>query len=295
VFAAAIAAATQTRLDHVASFLREILPGIVPKVVLRGGGGSAFDIEFGSRRSNVDAVLENIFDLPEQIARRRNKRVVVALDEFQEIASFDGDALQKSLRSRIQHHRRVTYCFLGSKREMIAGLFLEQKSPFYRFGKLRELRKIPRDKMADFIATCFASTGLSIPKEVVEGILDAAENHPYFTQMLCHEVWNRSALRGKVQPADLEEAARGVIDNQSYAYVNLWESLTSKQKNLLGVIGLGDRPRLHSQEVVTRYELGSPAAVSKNLRTLEVRQILEPVDGEHRFADPFLRRWVLNQ
>ncbi|MCK4249685.1 MAG: AAA family ATPase, partial [Candidatus Omnitrophica bacterium] len=151
IFSTAIARGTQSKISQVGRTLKEIIPNIIPKVVLKGEGEMEFDIEFGNRETDIDSLLDNMFDAPQKIALRKKKRVIVIFDEFQEIANFNGQQLQKVLRAKIQHHQQVTYCFLGSKRQLISELFLKQKSPFYRFGKMIELNKIPRSEMVKFI------------------------------------------------------------------------------------------------------------------------------------------------
>ncbi len=295
IFSTAIARGTQSKISQVGRTLKEIIPSIIPKVVLKGEGEMEFDIEFGNRETDIDSLLDNMFDAPQKIALRKKKRVIVIFDEFQEIANFNGQQLQKVLRAKIQHHQQVTYCFLGSKRQLISELFLKQKSPFYRFGKMIELNKIPRSEMVKFIEKNFRKTQMVLKKDLIEEILDITDNHPYFIQMFCYELWNNCFRKGKVEISDLSYSLSRLLDNQSYAYVNIWESLSPKQKNLVMALSQGSYTHLQSQETVTRFELGTPATVNKNLKALEAHQILERTNREYRFADPFLGKWLLKK
>lgn len=64
-----------------------------------------------------DETEKEILQLPEKIAEKKGIRVVVCLDEFQQVAFF-GDQLsfQKKLRTVWQHQQHVTYCLYGSKK-----------------------------------------------------------------------------------------------------------------------------------------------------------------------------------
>ena len=56
-----------------------------------------------------------LFRSPEVIAREgKKKRVVVILDEFQDLMEL-GVTLLRQLRAVIQHQQHVSYAFLGSR------------------------------------------------------------------------------------------------------------------------------------------------------------------------------------
>ena len=67
-------------------------------------------------RHNPDEVL----DLAEKIAREKGLKIVICVDEFQNISEFaEPDYFQKRLRSHWQQHQHVAYFLYGSKRHMI--------------------------------------------------------------------------------------------------------------------------------------------------------------------------------
>ena len=55
-------------------------------------------------RGAEERTIEELCSLTEDYSRK--KKMVVAFDEFQEIASYGGDAFEKLLRKSIQHHER---------------------------------------------------------------------------------------------------------------------------------------------------------------------------------------------
>jgi len=86
---------------------------------------------------------EEVLELPERIAQDKGIRLVVCLDEFQNISFFSQPLeFQKQLRSYWQHQKHCCYILYGSKKNMMAGLFQDSQMPFYRFGDLLALGKI---------------------------------------------------------------------------------------------------------------------------------------------------------
>lgn len=71
-------------------------------------------------------------DLVEKFAKRFKKKAVVFLENFDVLSTFnDSLKLQESLRSCMQHHSHVSYCFsVGSMKEEIE-IFHSYKAPFY--------------------------------------------------------------------------------------------------------------------------------------------------------------------
>ena len=101
------------------------------------GIGVTFQIE--PRTSPLPAI-HALLDLPVRVAERRETRVLVALDEFQDVLKVDDfDGL---LRSHIQHHGEVaSYVFSGSEPGMMRELFDTSTRPLY--GQAEPLRLGP--------------------------------------------------------------------------------------------------------------------------------------------------------
>ena len=80
---------------------------------------------------------EEILNLPERIAKEQGVRLVVCIDEFQQIGEFtDSLTIQKRLRGVWQHHQNVSYCFFGSKKHLMENIFQSRRMPFYQFGEI---------------------------------------------------------------------------------------------------------------------------------------------------------------
>ena len=73
-------------------------------------------------------------------------RVVVALDEFQAIDSFNGGSVEHALRAAVQHQRQVGYVFAGSEPTLMEKM-IGPRRPFYKAGPVMRLQKIPADAL----------------------------------------------------------------------------------------------------------------------------------------------------
>ena len=89
--------------------------------------------------------FDEILDLPQAISRDSGKKMVVCIDEFQNINEYDDPlAFQRKLRSHWQKHTDVCYCLYGSKRHMLLDIFHNYNMTFYKFGDILFLERYPK-------------------------------------------------------------------------------------------------------------------------------------------------------
>ena len=125
------------RVRHLITHFR-----VIPMVSTNPLTGS-IDVSF---QPGVDGVMliEDVLTLIEK-AHSEQDRMIVILDEFQEIRDLAPN-LDKHLRSIMQKQRNINYILLGSQESMMTDIFENKKSPFYHFGELMRLAKLPRDE-----------------------------------------------------------------------------------------------------------------------------------------------------
>src|SRR5439155_1388991 len=86
-----------------------------------------------ARETNAQRFFEGALDLPQALARRTGKHVVVVFDEFQAAGRL-GPRVFDVMRSRFQAQRGVSYAFLGSEQGILEELFSNKGRAFYRFA-----------------------------------------------------------------------------------------------------------------------------------------------------------------
>ena len=97
-FATAVIRATSSKWEEWMAVARDFLSNLTPSITLGTDPASEFKIAFNLKGSF--STLDEILQLPETIAEKKGIKVVVCIDEFQQIATFDEDlAFQKRLRS----------------------------------------------------------------------------------------------------------------------------------------------------------------------------------------------------
>ncbi|MFH1996735.1 MAG: ATP-binding protein [Candidatus Omnitrophota bacterium] len=294
IYTAAITKASATKLEEAVQFLKTNFPTIVPKVVVKTSEPTEFEFDFEAAKKDMDKVLDDLYDLPQKIATKRKRQVAIVFDEFQEIAELKMP-IERSLRAKIQHHDKVAYCFMGSKRHLLDELFLDKNKPLYRIAKSAPLGKIPAEKFKTFIHSRFKSVDMGIEKGLIEQILKLTACHPYYTQQICHEIFNICFSKKElptITPKDIEQSLDKCISAQSYAYSTIWDGLAGKQKDLILALALNPEASIYSQEFLTEHELGAPATVQTAVKALEKKGLLDRQNGSYSISDIFFVEWI---
>lgn len=116
------------------------------------------------------------------------------------------------MRSAIQTHEYISYLFVGSKRHLIHDLFSNPNRPFYRAGKIFPLEKIDPDHLGKFIVKRLKAADVTIEQKAVELIVETTECHPYYTQYLCHILYDIMEER-RISADDIPRAIDFLLRN----------------------------------------------------------------------------------
>lgn len=283
--------ATSSRWDEAIGNAKKFFSRVVPKMVIGNDPTNevSFDFDWEEIKRNPDEIL----DLAENIAKEKGLKIVVCIDEFQNIAEFDDpDFFQKRLRSHWQQHQHVAYCLYGSKRHMMLEVFTDSSKPFYKFGDVVFLNKIETPYWIDFIKSRFAETGKIIDDPTCSLLVAFADNHPYYVQQLAQLAWLRTAKN--CSEAIVREAHTSLVEQLSLLFVTITETLTTQQLNYLRALIAGETS-ISSTEVMYKYHITSATSVARSRSILVQKDILDNKAGIMSFQDPIYAYWLKHQ
>lgn len=286
-----VIAATSTKWEEAVESARSFFSHLVPKISIGSDPANEVSIDFDweSIKQNPDEVL----DLAEKIAKKKGVKIVICVDEFQNIAEFtDPDYFQKKLRSHWQQHQSVAYCLYGSKRHMMMEVFTNSSKPFYKFGNLMFLDKIDTPCLVEFFNTRFSETGKTITEDAANLIVRLVDNHPYYAQQLAQLSWLRTKDVCDVEI--VREAHAALVEQLSLLFVTITETLTTQQLNYLNALIAGEKA-ISSTDVMHRYHISSTTSIARSKAALIKNDILDSKAGEISFQDPIYAYWLKSE
>ena len=254
-------------------------------------GSLSFSFDAGKREQDILATLERLLELPGQLADERKRRVVLILDEFQEVVEIDA-GLPRLMRSVFQQQPEVAHFYLGSKRHMMEHIFSDENEPFWRSAKEIELDVIQPQPFGDYIEQQFKRTGKQITAAAVDAVLATTHGHPYATQELCYFLWQDTPAGAPATDAEVLEAVVNVLHSEHAHFSLLWESASAHQRLLLKA--LAEEPgHPIAADYRRRHALPGASSVQRALGALEKTELIGRDKGKAWISEPFLAQWLL--
>ncbi|MCM1041420.1 MAG: ATP-binding protein [Bacteroides sp.] len=288
-FAAAILKQTSSKWEEWVENAKLFLSRISPKITMGPDPMSDFSVSLEMNPKSDD--IEEILQLPERIAQKKKCKVVICIDEFQQIAEFnDSKTFQKRLRTVWQLQKSVSYCLFGSKQHLMNELFEKKSLPFYKFGDAIYLNKIGTSDWVEYICKRFTATGKRISQTLAEKICQRVDNHSSYVQQLAWLVWIHTGKTATAQ--NLEDAWQDIIDQNTPLFEKQTESLSTYQMNFMRAVVNGTDKEFTSQEILQRYQLGSSANVSVIKQALVKKELIELEKQRVIIPDPILKVWL---
>ena len=287
--ASAVLSQTASRADEFIENAKAFLGRINFGINLSPDPLSSLDLKLGLSGDKAD--ISNALQIPQNIAGKKNIRLVVCIDEFQQIGEYsDSMTFQKELRTVWQHQKDVTYCLFGSKKHMMESLFDTSEKPFYRFGDIIYLKTIPLNYWTKFIRDKFASVGKYVTDSQIQRICETVEYHSSYVQQLCWYVLLHSSVN--VTEADIDAGVDELIVQNSALFESWTEDLPAYQMRFLKAMADGIHEGFSSSEVISRYRLGSSANVVALKKALMDKNLIYTDGKKVLLSDPVMGMWL---
>ena len=263
------------RIRHLIAHFR-----IVPMISTNPVTG-AMDVSFQSGAPE-EVLLEDVLNLLER-AHSEKDRLIVVLDEFQEIKDISS-GLDRQLRSIMQEQKHINYILLGSQESMMTDIFENKKSPFYHFGELMRLGKLPRQDFYDYLVERLSVVFPESCRVLADRILNFTECHPYYSQQLAANVWQIGVLQPKSEDV-LQTAVDHIVVSHALDYERIWMGFKRTNRWILQRLASGKSLQDGEHRTSTIYSA---------LKRLQ-KDGYAIYSDHYELEDPFFKQWILRQ
>ena len=251
-------------------------------------GEPGFDIGLGDIQT-PQTTLDEIF----QYLDAADKPCIVAIDEFQQIGSYEEKNVEAMLRTKIQQCKQTMFIYSGSKRYLMSNMFHSSSKPFYQSAISMGLEPIPMDTYVEFANRLFEERGKHVSSELVENVYRLFDGCTWFMQMMMNELF---ALTGHDETCGvdkLDEARKNVIQAQEVSYKDLLARLAPKQKLILQAIAKERLVKgITSSAFIKKYNLPSASSVQAALKPLLKNDLVTQDGDAYRVYDYFFSEWL---
>lgn len=270
---------------------KEFLYRLTPKISFSPEPNSDFSISLGITPKTHTP--EEVLQMAETIAIKRKKRIVICIDEFQQIGEMaNSKQIQARLRTVWQHQKHVSYCLFGSKHHLMSTIFLHRSMPFFQFGDTISLNKIATEDWVEYIVSHFADGKRTISRELAEEICKFTENYSAYVQQLAWLVFTLKEEGETVTENDVRQAENDLLATNNILFMQMIEPLSEFQLNFLRAIASGIKKDFGLSEVREEYNLGSYSNITRLKTALLERDLIEKKETEWVITDPIFAKWL---
>lgn len=251
------------------------------------------DLELGvallGRTPSPEELLALALDTAESIALKDQKRMVIVIDEFQDIQKMGGPAVLKQMRSHIQHQQHAVYLFMGSQAHLMNDLFQGPNQAFFRFAIRMELPPIPWVEWERYIGDRLALEGLSIRQTALEILGEKTGGHPHGVMVVAEAAVLHARLAGQtvVEADDAIFGYRSSLEGTLGAiYAQEWAMVRERKHGASVLLAI-------AEEREPYHGASNRSSISDAIKWLQDRGlIISERRGAHRLLEPMFGQWL---
>ena len=221
-----------------------------------------------------------------------DKRIYVAIDEFQQISEYPEKNVEALLRSHIQFIPNVVFVFAGSKQHIMAEMFTSAKRPFYQSSQMLSLSPIDKKVYCEFANNLMEKKCMKLSEDVFGYVYDVVDGQTWYVQHILNRLYD---IGGEIDIRIVNDTIMTSVMEQEVAFLNYYESLTYNQSQLLLAIARDKAVEsVLSQDFIHRHGLPASSSVSLALKALIEREFVYKYNGKFIIYDRFFAIWLRN-
>jgi len=287
LFASSLLGKLESKQEMFIKKIGEIFSGIRPVI--------SFDPQTGTPTLQIniqsvddaDRSLQKIF----KYLKESGKKIIIALDEFQQITNYPEKNVEAVLRTNIQRAVNVNFIFSGSQKHILLSIFSKYGNPFYQSTEMMQLERIPEKEYVDFIISKFEKGKKKISVSTAVEILEICRLHTYYVQFLCNRLY---ALKDNTITGSLvRNTLESILKENEPVYINYRNLLTGYQWKVLTAVALeGNAQLITSKDFISKHNLGTPSSVHSAVKSLLSKEMIYKEGNDYFIYDVFLERWL---
>jgi AAA+ ATPase superfamily predicted ATPase len=204
--------------------------------------GDAVEIALEPTRKRRDPLqeLSLALYLPQRIAERDDRQLILFVDELQQLISGaygDPEQVTQRLREALHDSPRVTCLFAGSVEHLMHDLFSNERRALYQFGGFHELSPITEEEWRQGLRGRFEQDDCTVDDEALELIVASGEGHPRSTMLIAQQAHHASIEEGThhIEGTLAERGYRGALAADAGRHSDLMDRIRAMGSTVVEV------------------------------------------------------------
>jgi hypothetical protein len=249
-------------------------------------------IKIESLEKDYYIAIERLFLDYFSFLEAQNLQAVIAIDEFQKIVCLiDAEKIEVLLRTIANKRKNSTFVFIGSKRNILLGMFNNSARAFFKLGTEFELPPINHNEFYLWVRERFNKKSIQLDFTAFESLYKQADGETRFIQQICHEAFRTLKSGSILSIIELTNIVNQVIIKKTYN-AQLLNRYTSVQQNTLKIIAVKNGYKIYSSKTLIENSISKASAQSavKALRRDGI--VFQELDGKLSFEDIEFKLWL---
>ena len=264
--------------------VNSLLKGLSPTLSFSQDGTPKLGLNVNETQQN--STLSELF----QYLESRKKKIVIAFDEFQEIANYPEKA-EAILRTHIQGLNNIQFIFSGSSNHLLQQMFFSAKRPFYQSVDVLVLGKINHKIYSKFIVELFEDFDKKASDEAVSHLLNFSDDYTYYTQAICNQAFSKT--ENELTYEEAISVTTTFIESRKADYQNLIRLLPENQKKVAIAIAKEEEVKMPTSiGFIIENKLPSISSTSQALKALVNKEIVYETNEGYIVYDVFFKRFL---
>lgn len=209
------------------------------------------------------AGLSAVLNVPERLAEALGEHLVIAIDEFQELATLSGTRgapeVMSLLRSVWQRHRRTAYFISGSARSTLLELATSQSSPFFQHFEVMEVPAFDQAHAVELLVEGSRDGSQRISPTLATRIFEVVGGSPFYLQVMGEAVVQEAGAADARLGSALQRVLFSETGRLSLYFLNEFQRLVGRATTLAATLNaLAEGPRTLTE--VANAIHGTPGA-----------------------------------
>lgn len=267
--------------------LFSIFSAFNPKLTLSAFGQK---LELSTKSNSPNTITEALL-LLEETAKEASKKIVFAMDEFQQIASLSHNhTIEASIRHAVERSENITYIFSGSNRHLLEQMFNNKTRPLYHLCELLRLNRIKATSFKSFIEKLSKDQWDStLDNESLNLIMSLTERHTFYVNRLCRLLWKNE---NKPSLETIKKTWERYVQSEQWIADDIVK-LTANQRNIMKA--LAKQPIIEIYGEYIRKSTGIPSSsIEKTIASLKKMDMIYcDEEGFYRVLDPAIGYFLM--
>lgn len=235
---------------------------------------------------DFEELLSDALEGAEKFCEKHNCTMVIALDEFQQIADIKDKRIDAILRAYMQRLNYVSFIFSGSKKSILSNLFIDKKKPLYGMATSISIKGIEPGILKKF---CEERLGQTFEDDVFELLYERVRGQTKLILQTCYWLYSNGY---ELNAPNAQRVVNQIIDEKDEEFRLLFNGFKAQQKKALKMIGRYNGNNLFKQEHLEPFGLTRQGLSQVLVALLSSGEIVKE-DKTYLVADVHFHLWIV--